>query len=99
MTEDNESISAMDLIGALEAVLKEMRRRHGDGFPVSDEYFWEISTDQLYDPTTIPTDMTIGQLSESLEHVRRLSSGEGEPITYSLVWIADILRAIGQRLT
>jgi len=56
--------------------------------------FWSIPPDALYDVYQEPPELTIGQLTESWDNLRRL--GEDEPgFGLDLVWLSDVLRAIG----
>jgi hypothetical protein len=85
---------------ALGIVFQSMResRNGSDVVPVSSDYFWSIPGAELFDVETRPGEITIGQLSESLENLVGLLTRADGPIPYHLVWIADILRALGQEL-
>ncbi|MEV0363432.1 hypothetical protein ACIBEK_21450 [Nocardia fusca] len=61
------------------------------------DYFWSIPADSLYDVDNSPADLTIGQLSESWQNVRDLLAEPDDVIGYHLVWLSDVLRAIGHR--
>ncbi|MCK2029465.1 hypothetical protein KZC54_06945 [Microbacterium sp. KSW4-6] len=63
---------------------------------VGEDYFWSIPADQLYDVTAAPSGLTIGQLSESFDNIRELDTSPDRAISYGLVWLSDLLRAIGQ---
>lgn len=66
-------------------------------FDVLDDYYWEISKEELYDPSKDPKDLTIGQLSHDLERLRAILSEEDPPIGYALVWLSSILRNVGEK--
>lgn len=99
MSSEGLSITARELEVALKVILDEMRGRHGTTFTLQKDYFWDIPASQLYDPYNSPAEMTMGQLSESMDNVKQVSSGAGEPVSYALVWLADVLRALGHELT
>ena len=61
------------------------------------DYYWSIPREQRNDPTQEPTVKSIGQLSDDLEELRRIQRGETEPIGYALVWLASILREVGEQ--
>lgn len=61
------------------------------------DYYWSIPKETLYDPYSQPSEFTLGQLSDDLSELKRIESGEGEPVSYALVWLAAILRAIGEK--
>lgn len=77
-------------IDHLEAVTK------SDSVVLDKDYFWSIPPDERYDVYNTPADLTIGQLSDSLEFLKPLLADPDDALTYHLVWLADILRAIGE---
>lgn len=64
---------------------------------VVEDYYWEFSSEQLYDPSSEPKDLTIGQLSHDWERLTTILDKEDPPIGYALVWLASILRNIGEK--
>lgn len=66
-----------------------------EDFDVAEDYYWEISKEELYDPSKDPQDLTIGQLSHDWERLQAIQSGEDPPIGYALVWLSAILRNVG----
>jgi hypothetical protein len=67
----------------------------GDAVELGKDYFWSIPADELYDVYKQPDALTIGQLSESWQFLRDLLADENRVLAYHLVWLADVLRAIG----
>ncbi len=61
------------------------------------DYYWSIPSNQLYDPASEPTNLEMGQLSEDLEQLRQIGSGQRPPVSYALVWLSSILRSIGEK--
>ncbi|MGE0610476.1 MAG: hypothetical protein AB7O62_25530 [Pirellulales bacterium] len=62
------------------------------------DYYWSVPKQLEYDPYKEPTSLTLGQLSDDLIELESVARGEKEPVAYALVWLASILRAIGQDL-
>lgn len=60
------------------------------------DYYWDISKDERYEPYEKPKHFDLGQLSDDWGELQKISQGENEPITYALVWLSSILRAIGE---
>ncbi|MCJ1678599.1 hypothetical protein MTF65_14820 [Streptomyces sp. APSN-46.1] len=60
------------------------------------DYFWSVPVDELYDVLNEPRTITIGQLSESWQHLEDLLADPDRAVGHHLVWLADVLRAIGQ---
>ncbi|MGV8856952.1 hypothetical protein [Rhodoglobus sp.] len=96
MNERNQKVDVSALESALRMALARVVERRGPVLAIPHEYFWSIPVDAMYDVTQSPAEFTIGQLSDSIRSLEAIVSGEHEPIDYDLVWIADVLRAIGQ---
>ncbi|MET9290922.1 hypothetical protein [Streptomyces sp. NPDC003077] len=71
----------------------------GDAVVMNQDHFWSVPADELYDVSKEPVDLMIGQLSESWQHLRNLLADEDRIVGYHLVWLADVLRAIGQDIS
>jgi len=59
------------------------------------DMFWSIPKEDLYNVYAEPEEFTIGQVSESWEFLGRLLADPDHMVGYGLVWLADVLRAIG----
>ena len=60
------------------------------------DYYWNIPHEVRYDPYQEPKQLNLGQLSEDWEWLKQTLDGKREPLTYDLVWLSTILRAIGE---
>ncbi|WP_186382365.1 hypothetical protein [Amycolatopsis rhizosphaerae] len=90
------NVIRLDQLAAAAAKLFEhVREVHGDTVEVDADYFWSIPPDALYNVYEEPEKLTIGQLSESEQHIRQLLEGQRPPLAYYLVWLSDLLRAVG----
>ncbi|WP_326836014.1 hypothetical protein VSH64_14015 [Amycolatopsis rhabdoformis] len=83
------------LAAAAERLFEHITEVHGDTVEVDADYFWSIPPDALYNVYEKPKELTIGQLSESDQHIRQLLEGQRPPLAYHLVWLSDLLRAVG----
>ncbi|WP_136706756.1 hypothetical protein [Agromyces sp. H66] len=70
----------------------------GDVVEVDEDYFWSVAPEQLYSLYEKPTEHTVGSLSDSLENVTEIADGTRATISYGLVWLADILGAVGRNV-
>lgn len=90
-----------DLRRAVDLVLRHVEASAGPTVALTDDLFWSVPADALHDigTGTPPGDLTIGQLSESWGHVADLlaqrGEGRGQAVGHHLVWLADVMRAIG----
>ncbi|MFF2008104.1 hypothetical protein ACFVWY_03380 [Streptomyces sp. NPDC058195] len=66
---------------------------------INKEAFWSVPPDQAYDIYSEPRDLTIGMLSESWGHLEDMLSDPDRVVGYGFVWLAEVLRAIGDEAT
>ncbi|WP_406102509.1 hypothetical protein OG698_09015 [Streptomyces sp. NBC_01003] len=81
---------------ALDVALRHIEASAGPAVTLKENLFWSVSADELYDVGTEPQALTIGQLSESWQHLEDLLAHQDRAVGYHLVWLADVIRAIGQ---
>lgn len=63
---------------------------------VDVDFYWEISSKQRYEPYVEPGPLSMGQLSDDWTELKRIAEGQALPVSYALVWLASILRRIGE---
>ncbi|MFE4517883.1 hypothetical protein ACFRMQ_27255 [Kitasatospora sp. NPDC056783] len=99
MTDEPLSVSPAELRRSFDVLMCRVEAATAGGAVTLDkDYFWSVPPDERYDVTRKPGELTIGQLSESCRHLRDLLADEDRALGYHLVWLADVLRAIGQDL-
>ncbi|MET8331424.1 hypothetical protein [Streptomyces sp. NPDC005181] len=81
---------------AFELVLRHVEASAGSTVTLEHDYFWSVPGDELYEVHNEPRAITIGQLSESWQHLEGLLADEDRVVSHHLVWLADVIRAIGQ---
>ena len=62
---------------------------------VDADEFWETPR-QRYDPYAEPRDLEMGRLSENLTNLREMLGEPDETVGYGFVWLAALLRAVGE---
>lgn len=87
------------LRAACALLVDHLARIEGDVIELERDYFWSINDEALYDVYQEPESLGIGQVSESWAHVERLLDGEVDVPTRHVVWLSDVLRAIGMPIT
>jgi hypothetical protein len=93
---DGLTIRFSQLRKAFELVADYLAETEGTALPLSHDYFWAIPAEELYDVYNRPASLTIGQLSESWQHIEDLLDGKTDILGYDLIYLSDVLRAIGQ---
>lgn len=89
-------ISIQDLRLVFSALVDELATTSGDVVEIPDTAFWAIPAEMRRNVYEKPRDLTIGQLSEAWENALSTTSPDGAPLRYGLVWLADVLREIGE---
>jgi hypothetical protein len=83
---------------ALLNVLQELRNQKGDVIEMEPvDYYWAIDRDELYNPYNDPTHLTLGQLTDDLQEIKKLANCESEPVSQDFVKVSSILAAIGHK--
>ena len=88
-------IETEDLLKIIDLLKNNISESFPDGIEVEEEdFYWDISEDELYDPTKDPGELTLGQLSDDWSELLRLKSDDGIPISYDLKRLAVILQIV-----
>ena len=64
-------------------------------FAQEQDYYWHIPPENWH-AIEPPAELTLGQLSDDWQQLQHILSGDSPPIGYALVWLASILRAVGE---
>lgn len=83
---------------AAEIALKELERVSGSKARLERDFFWVIPSEERFNPYERPMNATVGQLSELIDHVAALDSDPERVSRQHLVWIGELLMAIGELL-
>jgi hypothetical protein len=96
MTDD--MVVDLDLLEETFSVLiARLRAAGGPTFRLDRDYYWSIPQDQVFDVYSNPEGLTIGQVSECLDWLEGLRADHERALPYHLVWLGDVLHAIGYR--
>jgi len=74
-------------------LLSKLKESKGNEIEINNDYYWEISNEELYNPYEEPRNITLGQLSDDLDEVHRLLQSD-DAIMYDLKRIAGILKTL-----
>jgi hypothetical protein len=96
---DPLQISTEQLRTAFETALTRLTEREGENITLERDYYWSVPPNELYNVYERPQELTIGQLSESWQYIQKLTEDPSAAIPHHLVWLADVLRALGHSET
>ena len=76
-------------------LIAHLRELEGDQVQLDHDYYWSMSGEQLHDVYNAPVDIGIGQITECVDWLSGLAEKPELALSYHLVWLGDVLRAIG----
>jgi hypothetical protein len=74
-------------------LLSKLKACKGNEIEVKNDYYWDISDDEIYQPYEDPKNVTLGQLSDDLLELQRLNNAD-DAIVYDLKRLSNILKAL-----
>lgn len=93
MAEQN-MIRLEDLRNAVSRALIAAEERIGSEVAVTGDLYWHLPLDAAFDMTREPLSLTVGQLTDDLEHLREGTDVEPETAWHDLSHLVGLLRAV-----
>ena len=88
-------ININELQQCLSQLLSNLKESKGENIELSKDFYWDISSDELYNPYEQPKELSLGQLSDDWQEIKRLvDNNSSNSIPYDLIRISNILRAL-----
>lgn len=84
-------IDVSELRETVTRFLDDLETTHGEAVTLPEDYFYSVPFPELYDVLGDAPQLTVGQLTESWGNLQQ----DDAPVPWGLVWLGDILRAIG----
>ena len=94
MSDEREMIPLDKLREACDQLLDYLERNAGQEIVINKEAFWSIPSENRYDMCHQP-ELTIGVTSESWGNLASMVDGDSELVGYGMVWLAQVLHALG----
>jgi hypothetical protein len=89
-------ISCADLQRIATLLLEHLENMGNHELEVGKDFYWEVRQADRYDRYEMPSELSVGQLSEDWQLLQEILSGKSEPLGYGLVWLSSILRVAGE---
>lgn len=84
---------------ACEKVFAHLEKEGNDSIEIPYDYYWSIPTEYRYLPEKPDVNQfVVGQLSDDLESLKGIVSGDSPPLAYALVWVAQLFTVIGEKI-
>jgi hypothetical protein len=90
-------ISIADLRSACNLLLSHVEQNGCGTIRLINDFYWNVSQEQRYQPYVEPNALDLGQLSDDWAELKAILEGQKEPVGYALVWLSSVLRAIGEQ--
>ena len=82
-----------DLAKAIQIVFDSFKTAGTPDLTIENDYFWDVPETEIFELGTMPTHLTLGQVSDSWEFLQHATERDEVQVAQTLIWIADILRA------
>jgi hypothetical protein len=92
-------IEISDLRAVSEKLILHLEEQGIGSLEIPVDYYWNISKEQIYDPYREPSHLDMGQLTDDWNELQKLIKSNNEPLVYYFVWLAAILRAVGEHIS
>ena len=63
---------------------------------IAEDFYWDVPASSRYDQYAKPEQHTIGQISDDMSELQRMLDGTAPAVGYGLVWLAVVLRRVGE---
>jgi hypothetical protein len=91
-------VSITDLRALCERLFSHLEEQRIEAIELTVDYYWEVPEDDRYNVDQKPSEHIVGQLTDDWSELRKVLEGTADPLSYHLVWLAAILRAIGEKI-
>lgn len=89
-------VTTSELARAAETILLHLESIGQTEFEMTEDFYWNIPEDEIYNPYAAPNNLDMGQLSEDLGRVRAILADPDLTVGAGLVWLSSILRRVGE---
>ncbi len=74
-------------------LLAKLKSSKGNEIELKSDFYWDIPMNEAYSPYDEPKNLSLGQLSDDLNEVRRVLNSD-DAIPYDLKRLAELMKAI-----
>lgn len=69
-----------------------------DEIDLDHDFYWDVPQALRYDPYSKPNELSLGQLEDDWQELLAILNSKKEPFPYAFVWLAAVLRKLGEDL-
>ena len=91
-------INLAEVEKALSILLEQLRAAKGEVIELEPvDFYWSVPPEARYDPYHEPSELTLGQLTDDLEEIKKLAEGRTPPVALDLAKVGAVLAMLGDR--
>lgn len=90
-------VNTANLRRACEMLLTHLEATGQPEIEIAEDFYWAIPQNEAYTPYSTPSQLTMGQLSDDWNEIMAIVDGDKEPLGYALVWLASVIRRVGEK--
>ncbi|MDR2274092.1 MAG: hypothetical protein LBF27_24510 [Sphingobacterium sp.] len=88
-------IQKKEVLDVLRLLSNKINERFGDEITLgSQDYYWQMTLDEMYDVQQEPKELMIGQISDDWSELKRLLIDDDDAISYDLVRFGELLKVL-----
>lgn len=88
-------IQKKEVLDVLTLLSKKINENFGDEITLSSQdYYWQMTLDEMYDIQQEPKELMIGQISDDWLELKRLLANGDDAISYDLVRLGELLKLL-----
>lgn len=87
-------VNITDLENITLSLLGKLKQAKGNNIELTYDFYWEINRKDIFDPYSLPEDITLGQISEDWSRLNQLVQNDNDSVIHDLERVAIILKAL-----
>ena len=89
-------IRTSEILAATKVLCEHVEACGCEEIEITVNSYWEIPREQEYDTYDKPHEFMLGDLEDDWDEVIKMIKNPDEAVAYGFMWLASVLRAIGQ---
>lgn len=91
-------INLKDIEVAFDKLIESIRSKHEDSMiELNEDYYWCISSDEIYNVYENPKELTVGSLHDDLDEIKKMSSEDYYAVPVLMNKLVSLLSYLGTK--
>jgi len=92
-------VTTTEIVSIASALCKHLENCGCSEVEIEKTAYWSIPKEYEYDPYSEPKEYTLGELEDDWNELTKIAENPDNAVGYGMVWLASVLRAVGQQTT